>query len=171
MREHALRVRAGTIGDVDAAQALMDGARRWLREQSIDQWQDRVPDSTFKKDAERGRFFVVERHGAVIAMVTVADEDDETWPADDVAAAYVHRLAVDSIHRGENLGGRLLSWVEVRAREAGKQVVRLDCAADNPGLRRFYEERGFSHVRDSSVGDPTGTRSLKVSLYEKQLDV
>ncbi|SMG40682.1 Ribosomal protein S18 acetylase RimI [Agreia pratensis] len=165
-----MRVRAGTTGDVDAAQSLMGSARRWLHEQSIDQWQDRVPDSTFEKDAERGHFFVVERHGAVIAMVTVADEDDETWPADDVPASYVHRLAVDSTHRGDNLGGRLLSWVEVRAQEAGKQVVRLDCAADNPGLRRFYEARGFSHVGDSSVSDPTGARSLKISLYEKRLD-
>nr|WP_272898641.1 GNAT family N-acetyltransferase [Subtercola vilae] len=82
----------------------------------------------------------------------------------EVSAAYVHRLTVSSTHRGDNLGGRQLSWVEVRARGDGKQSVRLDCAADNPRLRRFYERRGFTRVRDSCVEDPTGKRTLTISL-------
>ena len=169
MSENPLRVRAATVGDVDPAQALITGARGWLRSRSIDQWQDPVPDSTIEEDAEQGHLFIVEDGAAVIAMVTVADEDD-TWAADEVSAAYIHRLAVAPTHRGENLGARLLRWAEDHAREAGKQAVRLDCAADNPGLRRFYEARGFAYVRDSAVADPTGKRSLAISLYEKRLE-
>ena len=170
MSENPFRVRAGTVGDVDSAQTLMAGARGWLRARSIDQWQDPVPDSTIEQDAEQGHLFIVEDGAAVIAMVTVADVDDDTWAADEVSAAYIHRLAVAPTHRGENLGGRLLSWAEDHAREADKQVVRLDCAADNPGLRQFYEQRGFAHVRDSAIDDPTGKRSLAISLYEKRLE-
>jgi hypothetical protein len=47
----------------------------------------------------------------------------------------------------------------------GVRIGRLwDCAADNPGLRRFYERVGFAYVRDEIVPSPDGRRSFRVSL-------
>ncbi|WP_323741579.1 GNAT family N-acetyltransferase [Curtobacterium sp. VKM Ac-2865] len=70
---------------------------------------------------------------------------------------------------GSRLGQRLLAWVEARAAERRAAFVRLDCATDNPSLRRFYEQQGFRHVRDVTVTAFGGGRQLASSLYEREL--
>lgn len=102
-------------------------------------------------------------------MVTVYDSDPDVWGEDATSALYVHRLAVSQAHRGAQLGERLLGWVGEKAVRRGRVAVRLDCATDNPGLRRFYEQRGFQHVRDLTVAAPDGGRELATSLYERLL--
>lgn len=169
MDRDVLTVETATIADVPAAQALIDGARRWLRWRGIDQWQDPVPDAVLRRDAEQGNLFVVRQDQVVVAMVTVSESDSETWSVDGSAAVYVHRLAVAQTHRGGRLGQRLLAWVETRAADSGAAFVRLACATDNPGLRRFYEQQGFRHVHDVTVPALDGGRQLASSLYERKL--
>ena len=62
-------------------------------------------------------------------------------PSDD--AAYVHGLVIDRRHAGEGLGAAALRWAEDKARAAEKPYLRLDHAADNARLARYYRERGF----------------------------
>lgn len=166
MKHLNLQVTPGTSEDVPSAQLLVDGARQWLRDRSIDQWQDAIPDSTIRGNAERGELFVIRRDEDLLAMVTVLDSDEETWGEQTSLALYVHRLAVARDSRGGGVGQELLKWVMDRAAEQGQEFVRLDCAADNPGLRSFYERQGFTFVRDVTVPAPTGSRLLKSSLYE-----
>lgn len=169
MDQDVLAVDTATAADVPAAQGLIDGARQWLHSRGIDQWQDPVPDAVLLRDAEQGNLFVVRQDQAIVAMVTVSDSDSETWGVESSPAAYVHRLAVAQTYRGSRLGQRLLAWVEQRAADSGAAFVRLDCATDNPGLRRFYEQQGFRHVRDVSVTALEGGRQLASSLYEREL--
>ena len=51
-------------------------------------------------------------------------------------------------------------WCFEEAQRRGRSFVRLDCLADNPGIRRYYERFGFAAV-DETVID--GTR---YGLYE-----
>lgn len=169
MDQDVLVVEAASATDIPAAQALIDGARQWLRSRGIDQWQDPVPDGVLLRDAEQGNLFVVRQHQVIVAMVTVSDSDSETWCMESSSAVYVHRLAVAQTHRGSRLGQRLLVWAEQRATERGAALVRLDCATDNPGLRRFYEQLRFRHVRDVTVTALEGGRQLASSLYEHEL--
>ncbi|GAA1494355.1 GNAT family N-acetyltransferase [Curtobacterium herbarum] len=169
MERDVLMVERADAADVPAAQTLIDEARGWLRSRGIDQWQDAVPDAVLLADVRQGRLFVVRDDRAVVAMVTVSDADVETWGTDSSPALYVHRLAVARRCRGSHIGQRLLSWVEARAEGSGAAFVRLDCAADNPGLRRFYEQQGFQHVRDVIVTSLDGRRQLASSLYERQI--
>jgi ribosomal protein S18 acetylase RimI-like enzyme len=50
-------------------------------------------------------------------------------------AGYVHGLVIDRSQAGEGLDGQLLDWAVGRTRHAGRQFLRLDCAADNERLR------------------------------------
>jgi GNAT superfamily N-acetyltransferase len=169
MDQDALTVETATAADVPATQALIEGARQWLRSRGIDQWQDPVPDAVLVRDAEQGILFVVRQDEVVVAMVTVSDSDSETWGVESSSAVYVHRLAVAQTHRGSRLGQRLLAWVEEGAADRGAVFVRLDCATDNPGLRRFYERQGFRHVHNVMVTATDGRRQLASSLYEREL--
>jgi len=169
MDRDVLTIERATIADVTAAQALIDGARHWLRSRGIDQWQDPVPDAVLRRDVEQGNLFVARQDEVVVAMVTVSDSDSGTWSVDSSPAVYVHRLAVAQAHRGSRLGQRLLAWVEAKAADRGAAFVRLDCASDNPRLRRFYEQQGFRHVHDVTVTSLDGGRQLASSLYEREL--
>lgn len=91
----------------------------------------------------------------------------DTWGTDATPAPYVHRLAVAQASRGHGPGQALLSWTSARAAVQRKTFVRLDCADDNHGLRRFYESQGFHHVRDTAVTALGGTRVLGSSLYRR----
>lgn len=166
MTQVDLQVEKGLIEDVAPAQALISGARQWLHARSIDQWQDPIPDSTIRRDAERGQLFVVRGSMGLLAMVSVHESDEETWGKQKASALYVHRLAVAQDARGRGYGQALLNWVVSRAAAREKGFVRLDCAADNPGLRDFYERLGYRFVRDVTVDAPTGDRVLSSSLYE-----
>ena len=53
-------------------------------------------------------------------------------------------MAVRSEMHGQNLGGLILFWAMMKAKQEGKQFLRLDCVAGNGRLRRYYEEQGFS---------------------------
>ena len=87
-----VEIQLGTTADVPAAQALIEGARQWLRSLSIDQWQDPIPDATIRLNAERGELFVVRSAESITAMVTVAESDPGTWGMQPAPALYVHRL-------------------------------------------------------------------------------
>ena len=82
--------------------------------------------------------------------------------ADD--AAYVHGLVIDRQLAGEGLGAAALGWAEETARAAGRTFLRLDHAADNVRLARYYRERGFIERgrREFDVWGP-------VTLVEKLL--
>jgi GNAT superfamily N-acetyltransferase len=112
---------------------------------------------------ERSR--VVRRDGRIVASVTLLDRDEEFWGSDSVPALYVHLLMVARSHAGEDLGGRLLARAEALARDRGADRVRLDAAADNRGLQRWYAERGYRAVGSRTFAH--GPHQLVVTLREK----
>lgn len=161
-----VNVERGELADVPGAQAVLAEARQWLADRSIDQWRDPLPDRVIEEDVRRGRLFVVRADGGLAGMLSIAHSDEDTWGPDSARALYVHRLAVAHRYRGAQLGRKLLRWARTYALDRGCEWLRLDCAADNPGLRRFYERVGFAYVRDEIVPSPDGRRSFRVSLYQ-----
>ena len=168
--ESEVTVERGELTDVQEAKALVAGARQWLADRSIDQWQDPLPDRVIEADVHHGRLFVIREAEGLAGMLSIAHSDEETWGPDPAHALYVHRLTVAQRHRGAQLGRKLLRWARTYALEHGSEWLRLDCAADNPGLRRFYELAGFTYVRDEVVPSPDGRRSLRVSLYQRAVE-
>ena len=163
-------VERGELADVREAQALLAEARQWLAERSIDQWQDPLPDRVIEADVHRGNLFVVREAEGLAGMLSIAHSDEETWGQDPAPALYVHRLAVARRHRGARLGRTLLRWARTYALEHDCEWLRLDCAATNPGLRRYYERAGFTRVRDEVAPSPDGRRSFRVSLYQRAVE-
>jgi predicted N-acetyltransferase YhbS len=57
----------------------------------------------------------------------------------------LHRLIVRRKYSG--LGTDVIEWACKRAGDLGNNWVRIDVWTDNVGLHRYYEQRGFQHVR------------------------
>ena len=114
--KRTLAVPAGTIRDVSVAQALIDGARQWLRSRSIDQWHDPVPASTIEKDALHGHLFIAQdydgstRHWGSSALETLRSMtplERDPWasastrnPSDRGTASGTREQAIDDFRSG-----------------------------------------------------------------------
>src|ERR671922_580420 len=52
-------------------------------------------------------------------------------------AARVHKLAVSRACAGQRIGTAIVEWADATARTGGRDFLRLDCLADNPGIRTY----------------------------------
>jgi GNAT superfamily N-acetyltransferase len=174
----ALRLRLASSADIDALMGLRIEAEDWLAEAGIDQWRDartRGPAlAKWNADISAGRTWIVEDQ-KVLATLTLAPADMDFWKASDVpeTAVYVAKLITARAAKGSNLGGRLLDWAGLQAREQGRHWVRLDCWRDNIALQRFYLHEGFEHVRTEApahrLSGWLGQRSASVIRYPDAL--
>jgi ribosomal protein S18 acetylase RimI-like enzyme len=130
--------------DAPDLHALREAAARWLQERGIDQWRPgEVGLATFSTQIAAGEWFVDRLGGSVRAALRLLWTDPQFWGARPDDAGYVHGLVIDRRHAGKGLGTASLRWAEEQARAAGKTYLRLDHAADNGRLARYYRELGF----------------------------
>lgn len=147
------QIRPATVDDVDTVIGLRTEAEVWLAAQGIDQWPPEFFDyarRVLRTSVRHGATWVVaDGDGPVIGTVTLGGPDRAFWDAGDAidTGMYLGKLIVARSHAGADVGTAVLNWVSARALWAGKRWVRLDCRRDNTALHRYYEGRGFVHVR------------------------
>src|SRR5215469_13670789 len=163
-----MTVRLAQPSDIDAILAIWAEADQWMRSRGIDPLAPPMPlRDIISHRIDSDVCYVVRTGGApgrIVGTITLEWADDGVWsdrPPDD--ACYVHGLATERASAGQGIGVALLRWAEEMARAAGKSSVRLDCNADNPALRAYYERAGLAHCGDVHV--PTHF----ASRFEKRL--
>jgi ribosomal protein S18 acetylase RimI-like enzyme len=82
------------------------------------------------------------------------------WGERQDNACYLHRLAVDMDHHNQQIGRKLLHWMEDHI-VLSNGYLRLDCVAANPALNSFYQRAGFTFA--GYIGEGAD----KFSTYEK----
>jgi ribosomal protein S18 acetylase RimI-like enzyme len=72
--------------------------------------------------------------GAIVAfgMMSYADED-----------AHLKLFAVRRASQRKGIGSAILLWLEIVARSAGSQRIRVEARRDNLAARCFYNEHGY----------------------------
>jgi len=140
--------------------AVLSESARWLRSRGIEQWPDPFPPDQVEPSIARGETYLVRVGGEVAGTITLRWADPAFWGEQPPVAGYVHAIAVRREFAG--LGPKLLDWAAARVREAGRELLRLDCLSGNAALRSYYERNGFVHCRDTDVAD------FWTSLYERR---
>ncbi len=163
-------MRRGGAEDVGAILSLFDDAVAWLtaRGQS-GQWGSepwsRQPEAVARvEDLAREGLWMAEADGEPVGALVVSDPPPYVEPATE-PEVYIMLLLTSRRRAGEGLGARLVEQAESLAREAGANLLRVDCWAGAPGLIRWYERQGFERSSTYAVGDWTG------QVLEKRLSV
>ncbi len=158
-----MNVRPARRADAELVAELLDEATRWVGERGFEQWPLPFPRDQLVASIDRGEVHVVEEDCEPVATVTLYFDDARYWGDRPPDAVYVHKLAVRRDRAGLGLGAAIINWAAATALAAQRQFVRLDCLADNPGIRRYYEELGFDHRGDLELG------GRNMSLYERRV--
>jgi GNAT superfamily N-acetyltransferase len=143
--------------DGDAILAIWAEADQWMRNRGIDPLAPPMPlRDIISHRIANGVCYIIwttdRAPSRIVGTITLEWVDDGVWSdrrSDD--SCYVHGLATERSSAGQGIGVALLRWAEEMARAAGKTSVRLDCNADNPALRAYYERAGLTHCGDVQV--------------------
>lgn len=89
------------------------------------------------------------------------------------AAIYIHRIAVDSRFRGQNLIATVLEWAKNYAKENNKRFIRMDTVGDNSKLIAHYTKAGFDFLGLFTLKNtselPAHYQEAPVSLFQIDL--
>ncbi len=156
------KAEASEIGEIFA---LFEKRVRWMDENGIRHWNvlgylEAYPAAYYAERQRAGTLYVLTDPAGAVAGAVVLLREDEVW-ADraDSPALYVHNLATDPAAKGA--GRILLREAEKLATREGAGFVRLDCAADNDFLNRYYESQGYRPVGRCEEGPYVGIRREK----------
>lgn len=147
-------VEQATIADLPVILAMRQEASEWLAKRGINQWASAWPNPEAQSERilssiRAGETWMVQTDDGATAATVALDSfsDPKLWTPSEQAepAMYLHRLIVRRKYAG--LGDDVIDWACRRAGQLGNHWVRIDVWTDNIGLHRYYEDRGFKHVR------------------------
>ncbi|MET7769583.1 GNAT family N-acetyltransferase [Nocardia sp. NPDC005366] len=165
----AAPMRPAAPDDAEDIARLRDRLAGWMLDNGIVQWlPGEYPAALVREEAERGEWFVWRESAALIAAVRLIWRDPAFWGGDD-EAGYVHGLMVAPERRGRDSGARILRFCAERTLANGITRQRLDTAASNDVLRKYYTAQGFVEVGETML-PPQFQGAFRVILYEKSLD-
>ncbi len=160
-----------TFDHIKEIMAIIEQAKRRMKEQGLDQWQDGYPDeATILNDKRRhqGHYFLKWHKPAAYAAI-VFDKDpyyekiDGKWLSDGEPYVAVHRIAVADEFLGLDLARHILQFAERKARAQNVRWFRIDTHHDNRPMRNLIRNFGFTLCGTVQVRDG------KRMAYEKRI--
>ncbi|MEV6398977.1 N-acetyltransferase [Streptomyces sp. NPDC051907] len=151
---------------------LRDAAARWQIERGIRQWKPgELGRSHFEAILREGEAWIATLgdRGPTVGAWELWWDDLPAWGEQPPVAGYVHRLMTDRQTAPPGAGLVMLAEAERRIARSGRALCRLDCLSDNPRLRRYYEDAGYTVVGEQPSKNGDGGKQYGVTLLEKRL--
>lgn len=166
------RVAVAQSEDAEEVMSLMVEIAEWLNSQGSSQWGGLLEgkdDHDTIGAIQRKNVFVFKQGTDIAGLVILLNKpskwDLQLWgdeAYDDDGAVYLHRLAVRRKYAGTDLGRSILNWCSTGIRFVDKQIIRLDCVAENENLNSFYTRNGYKFVGEK------GGFNVYTKPFEKQ---
>jgi GNAT superfamily N-acetyltransferase len=132
--------------------AIEEDAVGWVRSRGIDPGNPPRPLAEIFADIiARGQMLLASVDGHPAAKLALTTAEEKLWADLPGDALYVHGLMVRRAFAGRQIGLGLLGWAAEHAAALGKPLLRLDCMANNPALRAYYERAGLAHRGDVTL--------------------
>lgn len=157
-----IKLRKVTSGEEKTALRFIEEAKKHLRYQGIDQWQDGYPDiESIRNDVAADRGYFITRSDIPIGYLCLDFEGESaynqlnSWECIGNYAA-LHRMAIGDSARGMGAGLEAFLLCEKLCLERGVRSIRVDTKDTNPKMRHVIVKSGYEYRGDvyySSCGD------------------
>ncbi|GFN31710.1 GNAT family N-acetyltransferase [Paenibacillus xylaniclasticus] len=140
--------------DTAAVMTLLVQTAEWLSSKGSAQWGALLSGEDQHNTAQsikNGDVYLFRERDTLAGTVTIlrhpSEWDIRLWDAEGhEGAVYLHRLAVNRMYAGRQLGRHMLQWAHTGIQFEGCDRIRLDCIESNAVLNRFYQECGYKYV-------------------------
>lgn len=148
-----MELRKAQVDDIPKIMIIIRDAQAFLKQQGIDQWQNNYPNlETISNDVQNDHGYVlivdnrILAYGAIINGIepTYAVIEDGAWLNDDPYIV-VHRLAVDSAHRGQKIASCFIAETIKLAKKWGVYNLRIDTHRDNLIMQKMIINNEFNY--------------------------
>ncbi len=169
--------RRAEASDLPAIRQMADGARAYLRDCGVDQWQGEYPtDEVFLQDMAAGRAWLFTCGGVPAGYTCISMDPDPNYRAIDGAwlsegenYAVLHRTMVSDGFRHSGLSREMVSLAADLAAGMGRTSLRLDTHRDNGAMNGLAKKLGFVYCGTVDLGDMEPGHDALRNAYEKLL--
>ncbi|MCL1631434.1 GNAT family N-acetyltransferase [Sporolactobacillus sp. CPB3-1] len=161
-------LRKASIEDYPEIITIVEQAKRLLKADGIDQWQNGYPDeATLRDDIVQKRANVLVIDGHVAGIGIISEEIDPAYEAieqgswkisSETGYASIHRVAISSDFRGLHLSSVLMSHLITAAALQGHTDIRIDTHPENPRMQHVIKQAGFDYRGVVHLDMPNGKR-------------
>lgn len=165
-----MEFRKAVESDAGSIMRIIRQAQDYLKAQGVDQWQNNYPNmDTILNDIQSNCGYVLVNGGMVAGTVAVAFDGEITYDAiydgvwrSDGQYAVIHRIAVESCHKGAGLASEIIRNIEELCLRRGVHSIRVDTHRDNASMRKMLQKNGFQYCGIIYLTD----RSVRIA-FEK----
>jgi GNAT superfamily N-acetyltransferase len=106
-------------------------------------WSDNLRLLIIKKMLKKNHKIAVtkDRLTHEIIALSIVEMNTDSWRAH----AWIHDFIVVSKCRGQNVGGKLINWLEQEFRNNKIELIILESGIHNDGAHHFFENHEFKH--------------------------
>lgn len=163
-----------TITDINDVFKLYKIASNYQKEKkTVVVWPDFDREMVKFEILENRQFkLLIDNKIACIWAITFSDE--QIWEnSKKDSALYIHRIATNPNHRGNDFVSIIVAWAKELAIKKGIQFIRLDTLGENTKLIKHYKNAGFDFLGLFNLKDtsslPDHYKLSPVSLFEIDL--
>jgi GNAT superfamily N-acetyltransferase len=136
-----------SLKDLSNIFRLYDLATAYQKSKSNRHWQPFDPPLIETEIKERRHWKIV-KDKTVVCIFSTSTDDSLIWgKKDNESALYLHRIATDPDHRGNNYVSFIIEWVKTNAQRTGVKFIRLDTFSENQKLVDYYLKCGFALLK------------------------
>jgi hypothetical protein len=151
-------IRVAPAGNPVTSAEILEAAAGWGASCGRPSWTpgsfvgpDSIGMARLRNDLERNSLYLVWLDNAAVATFSLLESDSLFRPSAGDEALYLHRFAV--LRSAAGCGGHAIAWSVEETRRRARDYLRLDCLAENQGIRRYYERHGFAAVGERVIDD------------------
>lgn len=155
VNEGVFEIKIAAIEESSAIIKMLKQLAQWMKENDINQWRyllDGGDDEEIKQAIVNQETYIVLEDKDIIATFSLSSKqsewDRQLWGSDTtLSSLYLHRLAIIPAYMKKGIGKSILKWIQENMRD--KEVLKLDCVADNVKLNNFYKSNGFKFIGET----------------------
>lgn len=147
-----MEFRKTTSAEINGIMRIIGQGQDYLRKQGIAQWQNGYPSvEIIENDMSRGYGYVLVENKNVLGTVAVVFDGDRNYDVikgkwlSNADYAAVHRIAVESNHKGLGLASVMIKHIEKMCRQRNVGSLKVDTHEKNFSMQKLLKKNGFTY--------------------------